>query len=361
MKFSSIAALGGMATLASAGWAEADPSQPSMYSDTTSSATGAESYATAYAATPPSGYDDHSPSHSIGKKTHKVDVGALGQLIFSPNQVEAAVGDVIEFNFLAKNHSVTQSDFATPCTKNNGFDSDFMPNPNNETGVFRQSLTIKDTKPMWFYCKQPNPVNHCGQGMVFGINPAGKMDQFIENAEKQNGNLPGASAPTASTMAPVPKGQDCATPTYTGAITTVTVGLEKGKVLKFDPPFLQHKKKGDMIRFDFRAANHTLTESSFNDPCKKLDGTNIDTNFMNANKEDVPNAKPFDLVLDTDADKPRWFYCKQANGQPNGHCANGMVFAINPKSEGQFNEFLMKAKATLPKIKGRGLELGQMW
>ncbi|KAI9808213.1 MAG: hypothetical protein M1825_004670 [Sarcosagium campestre] len=286
-------------------------------------------------------------------KTHKVDVGAFGELLFNPNQVDAAVGDVVEFNFLAKNHSVTQSEFATPCTFNNGFDTGFNQfNPQNTSGLFLKPFTVTQTKPTWFYCKQGGPPNHCGKGMVFGINPAGKMDAFIENAKAQKGG----DAPASTTSAAPPAGT--APP---AAITTVTVGLDAGKTLKFEPPFLKDVVQGTQIHFDFRALNHTLTESSFDDPCKKLPTTAIDTNFQNANKDDVPNLKPFDFTLDTGVDKPRWFYCKQANGTPNGHCLKGMVFAINPKSEEQFNEFVTKAAATLPKVKGRSLQLGQGW
>lgn len=304
----------------------------------------------------PTGYPTATAAASSAT-THKVDVGSLGQLVFSPNQVEAAVGDVVQFNFLALNHTVTQSEFASPCTFNGGFDTGFGQfNPKNETGRFVQSFVVKDKKPQWFYCRQGK---HCAQGMVFGINPAGKMDQFIQNAKSQGVNASSIAvvAPSGTAVAVKPP-----TPVTTaaGAVTTVTVGLDKGKTLKFDPPFLVNKKRGDIIRFDFRALNHTLTESSFDDPCKKLAGTSIDTNFDNANPNDVPNFRPFDMALDTDADKPRWFYCKQGNGQPNGHCAKGMVFAINPKSEDQFKQFMIKAESTLPKIKGRGLKLGEL-
>ena len=42
----------------------------------------------------------------------------------------AAVGDVVQFNFMATNHSVTQSAFNTPCVNMMSFDSGFVPNPN---------------------------------------------------------------------------------------------------------------------------------------------------------------------------------------------------------------------------------------
>ena len=36
--------------------------------------------------------------------------------------------------------------------------------------------------PQWFYCAQIVPEVHCNAGMVFGLNPAGNMDQFRANA-----------------------------------------------------------------------------------------------------------------------------------------------------------------------------------
>ena len=41
---------------------------------------------------------------------------SLGSLVFTPDTVTAAVGDVIEFSFFPVNNSATMSDFDTPCT-----------------------------------------------------------------------------------------------------------------------------------------------------------------------------------------------------------------------------------------------------
>ena len=183
------------------------------------------------------------------------------------------------------------------------------------------------------------------------------IDVHIDNGVTKTVTTTKTDAPTY-TPPPPPPGSST---TYSSATTTssaststftVTVGLDNGKTLKFDPPYLPKVAKGSKVHFDFRAKNHTLTESSFNEPCKKLGGTNIDTNFQNVNLKDVPGQNATDIVLDSEENKPRWFYCKQANGTPQGHCGQGMVFAINT-DEAKFNEFLGKAKATLPKVKGR--------
>lgn len=301
---------------------------------------------------PPASSTDSGPS---AQKTFSVTVGAAGKNVYDPNHLEnVKKNDVIVFTFLAKNHTLTQSNFNTPCTSNGMFDTGFNQfNPTNDTDLFKIPFTVPDdTKPLWFYCRQ---AGHCPQGMVFGINTQGKMDEFIAKAKATNGTTPPPPPGSTGTI-PSPPG-----PTGTGTappngIPTVTVGLDKGKTLRFDPPFLQNIKRGSIVHFDFRAANHTLTESTFDKPCTKLaaDGT-IDTNFDHANKDDVPNLKPFDFTFPDE--KPRYFYCKQANGTPNGHCGKGMVFAINV-DQGRFDAFQKNAEATLPKIKGRAPQLG---
>ena len=104
---------------------------------------------------------------------HFVDVGAQGRFLFNPIQVDAAVGDVIMFRFLALNHTVTQSSLEKPCVPNGGFDSGFQYyNPYNQTGIVNNFLPflVRDTEPVWFFCRQAVPQSHCNTGMVFGIN-----------------------------------------------------------------------------------------------------------------------------------------------------------------------------------------------
>lgn len=283
-----------------------------------------------------------------GKTLEVKLVAENGVVKYVPDRVDAEVGDVVKFRFFAAAHSATQSSFDKPCTAiKDGFDSDLIPNMENKEGAeFERLFTVKDKAPKWFYCKQPNR-NHCGQGMVFGINPNGKMDEFIQKAKDQNGALVSATPPPpASTTAPAPS-----------AKTTVTVSggfnADGSNNLKFDPAYLPKVKRGEEVVFDFRKLNHTLTESTFWNPCMKKANTPIDTNFQNANPDDVPLAKA--VTIKFDSDESRFFYCKQANGTPRGHCSNGMVFAVNVDENG-FRKFQDNAKATLPKIKGRSAQ-----
>lgn len=175
---------------------------------TTSTSTASDSVT--YTPTPPPTKSRTTPPYSTGTgstygEIHHVTVGAKGQNLYYPNQVNANLGDIIRFNFLAKNHTVTQSDFNTPCTYNGGFDTGFNQfNPDNQTNSIVKDFVVTTTKPTWFHCAQTNPKSHCQAGMVLGINPAGKFDAFLEKA-KNSGNstviptgswIPGVPAPT---------------------------------------------------------------------------------------------------------------------------------------------------------------------
>lgn len=144
--------------------------------------------------------------------THTVIVGGAGGLVYTPEQIKAAVGDMVVFTFMNANHTVTQSPFDTPCKKlEGGLDSGFMANPNNTIVPAPQmAMQVTTDKPLWFYCRQKA---HCGKGMVFSINPTAAKTQanFKELAIAQNGTgilppiLGGSAAPAppaASTVAP---------------------------------------------------------------------------------------------------------------------------------------------------------------
>jgi plastocyanin len=119
-----------------------------------------------------------------------VKVGENGGLTYSPESVTAKEGDIISFQFLAKNHSVTQSSFNDPCTRLTtptlGIDSDYQPVPANATMVPQYSFTVVNaSSPLWFYCKQGA---HCKAGMVFAVNPTAEktFDAFKAKATGAN-------------------------------------------------------------------------------------------------------------------------------------------------------------------------------
>ena len=160
--------------------------------------------------------------------THSVDVGGEQGLSFFPQEVEAKVGDMIIFTFYAQNHTVTQSSFDKPCSLlEGGMDSGFIPNPDNSIDPPPQvAMQVMTEDPLWMYCAQGN---HCGQGMVFSINPSAEKThaQFQANAIAQEGDgdatgIVGGgddAAPTEGeeTVAP-PEGDETAAPTEEGAV-----------------------------------------------------------------------------------------------------------------------------------------------
>jgi plastocyanin len=295
-----------------------------------------------------------------------IQVGAAGKLTYSPEAIGAQVGDQVVFHFLAKNHTVTQSSFANPCgLKDGGLNSGFQPVPANTTDNFPTfTVEVKDTEPIWIYCAQGarTATSHCGAGMVFAINcgadgAPNSFTNFKNAALAVGASLATAAASAPSTTAayggytiapaptPVPVTQVITlgssstwTTTYSsypnspaptpvsaeGAVHKVVVGGTG--ILKFDPPFVSALPR-DTVVFEFHQKNHTVTQSSFDDPCRKLNSTGLtgfDSGFMPV--ADGTNEFPTWNYTVTDT-APVWAYCRQKT--PASHCGAGMVFAIN--------------------------------
>jgi len=122
------------------------------------------------------------PAVTATSSPFKVSVGKDG-LTYTPSNIIAEVGTLIEFDFFPKNHTVTQSSFKDPChpLSTGGFFSGFVPtNATPSDTTF--TITVMDTKPIWFYCSQ-TVGTHCQKGMVGSINaPAvgnNTLDAFI--------------------------------------------------------------------------------------------------------------------------------------------------------------------------------------
>jgi plastocyanin len=184
-------------------------------------------------------------------------------------------GDTVTFVFQQKNHTATQSTFANPCSPApGGFDSGlyvsfpffsssslipFFSIPvsdNNTNGPFQQAqFQVTDTNPVWVYCRQ---TGHCQKGMVFAINPGNKFAAFQAAAM-------GNTTTTNSSSS--------ATPTSTASSTSSTSQDHKvivgGTTLTFEPANIT-AQPGDTITFEFHQKNHTITQSSFANPCQML-------------------------------------------------------------------------------------------
>lgn len=289
-------------------------------------------------------------------------------LVFTPEAVFADPGDQVVYHFNPKNHTVTQSSFAGPCSpKAGGFDSGFQPVGTDVATANRPTFTVNvtDTQPIWVFCKQASntPNSHCGAGMVHAINCGadGSPNSFtnFKNAAlaigtqlKANAQNPSSTwtadygsatippPPTPSLMTDtITLGSDVWTTTYssypgapgptpvssTGNTIEVIVGGPNGN-LSFTPSRVSASPR-DTIKFVFHVKNHTVTQSSFAAPCvpltNKTTGERIGFNSgffpVAADATDFPT---WSLTINNTA--PIWAYCGQS-----GHCGSGMVFAVN--------------------------------
>ncbi|KAH8890579.1 extracellular serine-rich protein [Thozetella sp. PMI_491] len=152
-------------------------------------AAGLLSAATVVMAVPtPTAGDYQTPTYTLTGVTHTVVAGAGGKLVYDPERTVANIGDIVEWKFLPKNHSVVQSSFDSPCVPQAGkaFFSEFQFVPDGQPEGPRLFQIVVDTKdPIWFYCAQTTG-NHCQSGMVGVINeprdPAKSLDAFKAKA-----------------------------------------------------------------------------------------------------------------------------------------------------------------------------------
>ena len=126
-------------------------------------------------------------------------------------------------------------------------------------------LTVRDTQPIWAYCRQ---AGHCQQGMVFAVNPGEKFAAFKASAMGGGNSTPPAvtSTPPTSTATSVAVNPS---PTSTGTDHRVVVG---GPGLLSYNPTTVVAQPGDTVTFEFHQKNHTATQSTFSDPCKPMTG-----------------------------------------------------------------------------------------
>lgn len=139
--------------------------------------------------------------------THKIQVGAKGKLKFAPRKLDAQVGDILHFQFLAVNHTLTQSTLQNPCSPNGIFDTKFLhANPINRTDN-KLTYLVQNSDPQYFYCAQTIPYSHCNAGMVFALNPGDTFKEFLSNAETSPTSAitasTGVSFPTATRVSAV--------------------------------------------------------------------------------------------------------------------------------------------------------------
>ncbi|KAI8954775.1 hypothetical protein F4801DRAFT_448966 [Xylaria longipes] len=244
-----------------------------------------------------------------------VTVGKDGKLEFTPPSIKAQIGDIVTYKFFAKNHAVAQSTFADPChLQDNGIFSGFTPNASPDVAAPTDfTITINDTKPLWFYCPQTNG-NHCQNGMVHAINAPDTGNTFdAYKAKAQQAATP--STPPAGTL-PV------------GGLRKLHIDVGFNGALMFNPNNVT-ELVGTVVEFSYNPANHSIVQSSFDKPCQPIDreGGGFVAPFVPT--QQTPSGVTFEVTL-TNSD-PIWFYCAQTK---KSHCQSGMVGSINAATEG---------------------------
>jgi plastocyanin len=118
-----------------------------------------------------------------------------------------------------------------------------------------------------------------------------------------------------------------------GANITVIVGANStgSPALVFNPQVIT-ANVGDIINFEFHGGNHTVTQSSFANPCTQQFNTVTQQNGFTS------PFMPFDAASGqigvftlevTQTANPIWFFCARVP-----HCHSGMYGAINPPTTG---------------------------
>ncbi|KAL7268894.1 hypothetical protein RUND412_008463 [Rhizina undulata] len=177
-------------------------------------------------------------SAASGAVTHVVSV-AKANFQFTPNTINASIGDIIRFEFYPVNHSVVRMDYNSPCVPyglvNPGYTgwiwSGFMPVAQFLNPAPSWELTIDTLEPQPFYCSAPDACN--GEQMVGIINPNAStpIAALIKAASQASYDLsPGESFPTEGTSTSSSSSSSSASNTShgvtlsTGAIAGIAIG-----------------------------------------------------------------------------------------------------------------------------------------
>jgi len=130
-------------------------------------------------------------------------------------------------------------------------------------------------------------------------------------------------------------------------VQVVQVSTPDGSSLRYYPEKVQ-APPGSWVQFQFYPKNHTVTQSTFGNPCVPINSvmsnvTGIKSGFMPV----APNAAiPVFSVLVNDTN-PIWLYCGQI-----GHCQKGMAMVINEKEGSNKTLEAYKAAAAMLPIPG---------
>jgi len=131
----------------------------------------------------------------------------------------------------------------------------------------------------------------------------------LANPQYGSSGSSGSSSSSSAAAASMTSGSSTGTSSGSSAVHTIQVG----PTLAFTPNSVT-AAKGDILEFHF-GAGHSVTESTFANPCQPVSGAGIFSGFPN-------DGDIFSVTVN--ATTPLWLYCAAV-----GHCQAGMVMAVN--------------------------------
>ncbi|KAM5353021.1 hypothetical protein ACJZ2D_017108 [Fusarium nematophilum] len=160
--------------------------------------------------------------------THTINVGAAGHK-FTPNDIKADVGDILEYRFYPDAHWVIRGDFGYPCipyeyidTDRTGFSSGPQPVKAITNDAPRFRVRVNNTEPIFYYCGAPGS---CVRYHMMGVvNPSKNetLEDWLNKADGVDYQLtPGEPFPKeqgfkTSTTSATPESTTSETPDPTG-------------------------------------------------------------------------------------------------------------------------------------------------
>jgi len=136
-------------------------------------------------------------------------------------------------------------------------------------------------------------------------------------------------------------------PVLSASAADILVLVGAAGSLTFSPSNIT-AQAGDTVSFQFQAKNHSVTQSTFTNPCQiqTTPAQGIDSGFQFVSNTSTTLPQWSFTVDNTSA--PLWFFCAQTN--PVSHCEAGMVFSINanPDSAKSFAVYQQAAMGNPP-------------
>ncbi|KAG5643114.1 hypothetical protein DXG03_001540 [Asterophora parasitica] len=116
------------------------------------------------------------------------------------------------------------------------------------------------------------------------------------------------------------------------------------KGLGFDPSVI-HPQVGDIIVWEFRSGQHSVVQSSFENPCTSNGGINTGVHTVSDDLTvDAPGLPKYEVAVNST--DPLWFF-----DEAGGLCNQGAVLAVNPtgtETAAAFKENAAKKPASSP-------------